>query len=308
MLNLAEQFGSNKSHIFAKNNFYNLEVIFMRLYRSLLVGALAAILAMPHTSYGETKSKINYREAKEGKDTVTALSEVAVVAKMKQKNNLREEALSSTTIKLGSIERKQVVSLHDVSMQTPNLYIPSYGSKMTSSIYIRGLGSRIDHPAVGMYIDNVPYLNKNGFDTDLWDVMRVEILRGPQSTLYGRNTIGGLMNIYTLSPKVYQGARFSAGYSSGNTYNAKGSVYVKPNDKIVFSIGANWRNSDGFFKNEYTGKNADWEERYNGRFRLIYTPYSRFTIHNSFMIGKVDQGGYAYGLYDPQTGITAIVH
>ena len=280
----------------------------MRLYRSLLTGVLAGILAIPHTSFGETANNGNYREAKSGKDTVTALSEVAVVAKMKQKNNLREEALSSTTIKLGNIERKQMVSLHDVSMQTPNLYIPSYGSKMTSSIYIRGLGSRIDHPAVGMYVDNIPYLNKNGFDTDLWDIMRVEVLRGPQSTLYGRNTIGGIMNIYTLSPKVFQGVRLAAGYSSGNTYNAKGSVYVKPSDKIAFSVGANYLNSDGFFKNEYTGNNADWEESTSGRFRFIYTPTSRLTIDNSFSIGKVDQGGYAYRLYDPQSGTTADVN
>ena len=274
----------------------------------IITAALAASLIIPYQANATDKGGLNHNTVPTGKDTVTALSEIAVVAKMKQKNNLREEALSSTTIKLGNIERKQVISLHDVSMQTPNLYIPSYGSKMTSSIYIRGLGSRIDHPAVGMYVDNVPYLNKNGFDSDLWDIMRVEILRGPQSTLYGRNTIGGLMNIYTLSPKVYQGARLSAGYSSGNTYNAKGSVYVKPSDKLAFSIGANWRKSDGFFKNAYTGKNADWEESTNGRFRFIYTPNSRFTIDNSFMIGKVDQGGYAYRLYDPQSGTTADVN
>ena len=167
------------------------------MYRKLLILALATMVCKPQVAQAHTT-----KSAENKKDTITVLSEVAVVAKMKQKNNLREESLSSTTIKLGEIERNQVVSLQDAAMQVPNLHIPSYGSKMTSSIYMRGLSSRIDHPAVGMYVDNVPYLNKNGFDADLWDIMRIEVLRGPQSTLYGRNTTGGIINIYTLSPMV----------------------------------------------------------------------------------------------------------
>lgn len=264
-----------------------------KMYRKLIILTLAVTASVQSFAAGDIRTS-----AENKKDTINVLSEVAVVAKMKQKNNLREEPLSSTTIKLGEIERRQVVSLHDASMQTPNLHIPDYGSKMTSSIYIRGLGSRIDHPAVGMYVDNIPYLNKNGFDTDLWDIMRLEVLRGPQSTLYGRNTIGGIINVYTLSPKVYQGARVSAGYSSGDTYSIKGSVYMKPSEKVALSVGGNYLNRGGFFTNEYTGEKCDDQESASGRFRFIYTPNSRLTIDNSFFFGEVDQGGYAYRLYN----------
>ena len=273
------------------------------MYKKLLILALAAFVCKPQVAQAHTT-----KSAENKKDTITVLSEVAVVAKMKQKNNLREESLSSTTIKLGEIERHQVVSLQDAAMQVPNLHIPSYGSKMTSSIYMRGLGSRIDHPAVGMYVDNVPYLNKNGFDADLWDIMRIEVLRGPQSTLYGRNTTGGIINIYTLSPMVYQGARISAGYSSGDTYTAKGSIYMKPGKKTALSIGANYLNRGGFFTNEYTGEKCDNEESATGRIKFIYTPTERLTIENTFSAGKVDQGGYAYRLYNPATGSTGNVN
>ena len=274
------------------------------MYLKSFICALAIACALPQ---GATAYNIAKTKNKTGKDTVTALSEVAVVAKMKQKNDLRQESLSSTTIKLGDIERKQIVSLQDASSQVPNLHIPQYGSRMTSSIYVRGLGSRIDHPAVGMYVDNIPLMNKNSFDAALWDIMRMEVLRGPQSTLYGRNTVGGIINMYTLSPDVYQGARISAGYSSGETYNIKGSAYFKPSNKIALSIGGNYLNSGGFFENEYTGEKADWEEAGSGRFRFIYTPNSRLKIDNSFIFGKVDQGGYAYRPYDAQSGEVAPV-
>ena len=241
------------------------------------------------------------------RDTAVALSEVAVVAHIKQKSDLRLEPLSSSVLKMGNIESGQVVSLNDFSNYTPNLYIPEYGSKMTSSIYVRGLGSRMDNPAVGLYVDNIPYLNKNGFDTDLWDIMRMEVLRGPQSTLYGRNTIGGIINMYTLSPMVYQGTRLSVGYGNGNTFNAKASTYWKLSEKFAFSVGANWYSTDGFFDNECDSlkgdSNCDWAKSASGRFRIVYKPGKRFTIDNSFIASRVEQGGYAYSLYDTETGV-----
>lgn len=266
----------------------------MRYLNKLIYCFIAALLTFNVNANAESKIK---------RDSVNALSEVAVVAKAKQRNNLREEPLSATILKLEGIERKKVNSLTDLANQTPNLYIPNYGSKMTSSIYVRGLGSRIDNPAVGMYIDNIPFLNKNGFDLDMWDIMRMEVLRGPQSTLYGRNTIGGIINIYTLSPMVYQGVRLSAGYSSGNTFNAKGSVYAKLGEKVALGVGGNYYTSDGFFNNEYNNSNCDWIDSESGRIRFIYAPNSKLTFDNSFLITHVKQGGYAYRLYDTEKEI-----
>ena len=237
------------------------------------------------------------------RDSVEALSEVAVVAQLKQKNDLRMEPLSATTIRLEALERRQIASIGDFASNTPNLHIPDYGSRITSSIYIRGLGSRMDNPAVGLYVDRIPYLNKNGFDSDLWDVMRMEVLRGPQSTLYGRNTIGGIINVYTLSPMVYQGSRFSASYGNGNTYTLKASTYHKLGEKVGLSVGGNFYSTDGFFDNSYDGRDCDWMIGGSGRVRVVYKPNSRLTLDNIFTAGHVVQGGYAYSLYDPSTGV-----
>ena len=234
------------------------------------------------------------------KDSSLALPEISVVAQIKQKSNLRNEPLSSSVMNFAEVEKRGVQTLHDLSLFTPNHYMPEYGSKMTSSIYIRGLGSRMDNAAVGIYVDRMPVLNKNGFDTDLWDITRIELLRGPQSTLYGRNTIGGIINVYTLSPMQYQGVKAKLGYSSGNTYNAKASVYRKFNEKAGLSVGLNYYNSDGYFKNTYDGSDCDWIEGGSARARVVFRPNSKWTVDNVFSVSRVRQGGYAYSLYDSQ--------
>ena len=236
-----------------------------------------------------------------GADSSFVLPEISVVARVKQKSDLKSEPISSFEIDYAEIERRGVESLHDLSLITPNLYMPEYGSKMTSSIYIRGLGSRMDNAAVGMYVDRVPVLNKNGFDTDLWDIARMELLRGPQSTLYGRNTIGGIINIYTLSPMQYNGVKVKIGYSNGNTYSAKASVYHKFNNKVALSAGVNYYNGDGYFKNSYDNSDCDWTEGGSARARVIFRPAPGWTIDNSFSVSRVRQGGYAYSLYDKKS-------
>lgn len=100
-------------------------------------------------------------------------------------------AVAATVVSGKEIERLGIVTMKNVSEVAPNFYIPDYGTRMTSSIYVRGIGARIDQPVVGLNVDNVPFLNKDNYDFDLVDIERVEVLRGPQSTLYGRNTMGG---------------------------------------------------------------------------------------------------------------------
>ena len=242
----------------------------------------------------------NFAAGHQRDTSVSELPEISVVAQIKQKSNLRNEPLSSSVMNFAEIDRRGVETLHDLSLFTPNLYMPEYGSKMTSSIYIRGLGSRMDNAAVGIYADRMPLLNKNGFDADLWDITRIELLRGPQSTLYGRNTIGGIINIYTLSPMQYQGVKIALGYSSGNTYKAKASLYHKFSEKAAFSIGMNYYSSDGFFKNTYDGSDCDWMEGGSARARVILRPNSKWTVDNLFSVSRVRQRGYAYSLYDSQ--------
>lgn len=221
------------------------------------------------------------------------LEEVNVVA-VKQDVRLRSEAVSATLVGADALERVGAESMKGISNIVPNFYIPDYGSRITSSIYVRGIGARMDQPAVGLNVDNVPYLNKNAYDFDLADIASVEMLRGPQSTLYGRNTMGGLINITTLSPMSWQGWRMMAEAGSGNSYRAAIGRYVKPTSQFGTSLNLNFSHLGGFFRNKYTGRLLDKENSGGARWKTVWRPSSRITLQNVMSASLLRQGGYPY--------------
>ena len=235
---------------------------------------------------------------------------VSVAVRMpKQHCGLKRQPISASVVGEATLEREQIHSVKDLSAIMPNFYQPDYGSKMTSSIYVRGFGARIDQPVIGMTVDGVPYLNKNNYDFDMLDVARVELLRGPQSTLYGRNTMGGQMNVYTLSPMNYSGMRGSVEYGSGNTINGKLTYYVRSgNGKFGYSVGGYYNRTDGFFDIAYVGSIVDWGQSSGGRLRLVWDLGSQWEIDNSASIGYADEGGYAYAMYDEENGAVAPIN
>ncbi|MBQ5922379.1 MAG: TonB-dependent receptor [Alistipes sp.] len=243
-------------------------------------------------------------------DRHLSIDEVGVVVRQpKQHFGLKSQPISSSVISSSMLEREHVLSIKDLSSIVPNFYQPDYGSKMTSSIYVRGFGARIDQPIIGLTVDGVPFLNKNNYDFDMLDVARVELLRGPQSTLYGRNTMGGQMNVYTLSPMNYQGVRATAEYSSGNTFRAKASYYGRTNNgKFGFSVGGFYNRTDGFFTNAYNDSDVDWGESSGGRLRLVGDLGRGWELDNSASFSYDNEGGYAYALYDVEQDIAGDVN
>ena len=226
-------------------------------------------------------------------DSVIQVEDIQVTA-IKQGLNLRNQPVTASVIGRTDLERRHVAALKEVSQVVPNFHTPDYGSRMTSSIYIRGLGARIDQPVMGLNIDNIPYLNKDAYDFDLTDIERIEVLRGPQSTLFGRNTMGGVINVYTLSPFTFEGVRLGMEYGSGNTQKYRISTYYKTSERVGFSVGAYYSKTDGFFKNLYTGEKCDWERSGGGRFKVQYRNLHGLRIDNTFSFVKLEQGGYPY--------------
>ena len=225
---------------------------------------------------------------------VVQLQGVEVVS-FKENGRLRQQPSSVTLITHSQMEEAHITSLKAASARVPNLFIPDYGSRLTSAIYIRGIGSRINTPAVGLYVDNVPYIDKSAFDFNFYDIESIDILRGPQGTLYGRNTMGGLVRVHTKNPFHYQGTDLKLGYATGDNHRSIALThYHRPADSFAFSAGGYYEGGDGFFKNDFTDKSVDDIQGGGGRIRAIWLPADAWTLDLSLSYDYSDEGAYPY--------------
>ena len=232
---------------------------------------------------------------------VVDIEEVVVIATPKENRKLRELPAATTVLSQKDMQANQVNSVKRLSGLIPNIFIPEYGSKLTTSIYIRGIGSRINTPAIGLYVDNIPYIDKSAFDFNYSDIERIDVLRGPQGTLYGRNTMGGLIKVHTKSPFTYQGTDIRMGAATYNDYNVSLTHYHRISDQFAFSTGGFYEHTGGFYQN--SARNNERVDKGNaggGRFRGIYLPKDNLKLDLNVSYEYSDQGGYPY-LY---TGIT----
>ncbi len=204
------------------------------------------------------------------------LEEAIVVASPKQTTQLRKQPISANLFSGKELEKLQVTSVKGLSTLTPNFFMPDYGSRYTSAVYIRGIGSRMNTPAVGLYVDNIAYVDKSAYDFSFTDVERVDVLRGPQATLYGRNTMGGVIRIYTSDPLRNEGTRISLGGSTRNGgRSASFTTFLRPTSKFGISLTGYYNGEDGFYNNTTTGKHADFSDAGGGKIKMSYRASDR---------------------------------
>ncbi len=222
-----------------------------------------------------------------------ALKEVTVSAvKGSPSAFLQPEAVSVVSGK--ELERLDAVSIRGISDVVPNFFMPDYGSRITSTIYVRGIGARMDQPSVGLNVDNIPYLNKDAYDFDVEDISHVEMLRGPQSTLYGRNTMAGVINVTTLSPFRFNGWRIMAQSSLRGRVKGSAGWYGLLGDHAAISLTGSYSGSPGEFVNEYSGKKLDHEKNFALRGKLLWRSGNGWFLQNVASAGLLRQGGYPY--------------
>ncbi len=179
--------------------------------------------------------------------------ETVTVSARYQTENLQQTPISISAITADDLEKKGFTNLTDISKQVPNLKLDPAGAAFGSSaaVFIRGVGQADFHPAldpgVGIYIDGIYYGSLYGDQLDLSDTESVTVLRGPQGTLFGRNTEGGAVLISTVKPKGDNSGYVEVGYGSYNQEQAKGAfdVSVIP-DKLAIRVAAGVNSVDGY--------------------------------------------------------------
>ena len=228
------------------------------------------------------------------------MDEIIISSPIKETNELRQRPSALTLISPQDIRSRQVDALKDLSSFVPNFYMPDYGAKLTSAIYIRGVGARSGGQSVAFYVDGVPYMDKSTFDFELTDLQRIEVLRGPQGTIYGRNAMGGIVKIYTLSPFDYQGTRFSLSVGNHGQRKVKLSHYALLSEKVALSASAYYDGHSGFYTNTFKNEKADKENSAGGRIKLEARLTPKLHASYSLTYDYTSQGAFPYSLYNKE--------
>lgn len=227
-------------------------------------------------------------------DTI-ALPDLEVSASRVERTPTQQQ-MQISVIDSRLLNETQTVTPKDVSQLIPNVYMPDYGSAMTSSIFIRGLGSRINEPVMGMVVDGVPLLDKNLYDHAMQDIKRIELLRGPQGSLYGRNSPVGVMEIRTLQPLDFTtySVHGLVSYASANSIQAQASFYQPVKTNFGWGIAARYQRTDGFYTNDYIGRKIDGGQQAGGRFVLDGRLSNEWRVTGTVYADWVRQGAFPY--------------
>ena len=234
------------------------------------------------------------------------IDEVVVVSQPKEAFRLRQQSLSSTSVGGFQIQKLGTRDLRELSSYIPNFVMPNYGSRLSSAMYVRGIGSRVNSPAVGIYLDGIPVMSKSAFNLHHYQTSRIDILRGPQATLYGQNTEGGLVRIYSRNPFEYEGTDLKLSYGSRYYRNVELAHYHRINDHLAFTVAAFNDAQKGFFRNTNTGNRADKYDEAGGKIVLKAKLNRGWNVDVLANYQYVDQNGFPYGKLDLETGKAAL--
>ena len=206
-----------------------------------------------------------------------------------------------TWITSRDLSQYRMQSITDLTGRVPSLFVPDYGSKRSAAIYLRGSGARSSGQTIGLYVDGVPVLNKSGFNFDIPGITGVEVLRGPQGTLYGRNAMSGIINYYTRSAFDQPGGE--AKLTAGSHRLLRGSVEqaFRLSDKVGLSYGLSGTTRRGYFYNETRQAYQDSLRMVGGFAKLEYRPTEQLEMALSLSGDYVQQGGFPYRTDDPRT-------
>ena len=222
--------------------------------------------------------------------------QAGTVVALKESVPLSQVASPVSSIRPELLETTCTYRPNSLSGMVPGLHIPDYGASMTSTIYLRGLGSRMENPVLGLYLDGIPILDKNAYDFDWEGVRGVTLLRGPQGTLYGRNTMGGVLAIRTLAPSDCLPPTISLEYGTANTVRA-GGFFTTGNH----AFSATFRHTDGVFRNVFKQELCDPFNGLSVRWKWEKPAGDRLFVSHLFSASLSDEGGFAYGLHTDGT-------
>jgi len=248
--------------------------------------ALCFLLATPHLGFSQ-EEKTNERSMRLEGITVTAT---------KQEEDVQKIPTSVSAFTDVQLEDAKVDFVQDLAKRVPNLGFYTGGMNLINFPTLRGIRSDPHNnvSSVAMYVDDVPVTSNLGFVSDMYDIERVEVLRGPQGTLYGRSSEGGVINIITKRPDNTPRGSGTLEVGSGYMYHLKGNL-AGPliEDKLYIGIAGNTYKRDGWVKNDFDDDYVDDKKNYSGRGKIRFTPTDDLDITFFASYLKYDEGSFS---------------
>lgn len=216
----------------------------------------------------------------------------------------RAEVLSDVPIQVTALTAQAVAdagirSTADVVAQIPNMTFDRGDTYRSNFITMRGL-TQINNadPPIAFVLDGVPQTNQKQLGVNLFDIERIEVLKGPQGALYGRNAVGGAINVVTTPPRNEFEGFANASYANGDTYELSGGVSgaLAP-DKVLLRLSGSYKSSDGLVRNDFRGDRIDYiDHDWAVRGRLILKPADAVTMDLRAEYGEFRGGSNAYAV------------
>lgn len=216
----------------------------VRLFSAGSAAALAFGLAIP--AFAQEAA-----QAQSTADEAAASREIVVTAQFRSQR-LQDTPLSITAVDSKLLEARNQTDISQIAAQAPNVQLTQMGGAFGSSMaaYIRGIGQYDFNPAyepgVGIYVDDVYFATLTGSVMDLLDLDRVEVLRGPQGTLTGRNSIGGAIKLFSAKPAAENSGSVEAAYGSRNRIDLRGSANFKLAEGLYARVSGVFKRQDGY--------------------------------------------------------------
>ena len=209
-------------------------------------------------------------------DKPTAVDEVVVTAQ-KRAQDVQDVPISITALTSDFLEDTGATNLLELGRYAPNVSLNQLTDSRSTAIRIRGIGSDGNNagidPAVGVFLDGI-YQGRTGLasNMDLADIERVEVLRGPQGTLYGKNTAAGAISIVSKRPQLGEWSTLlETDFGTYADHQVRGTVNVPVvSDRVAVRLTGYWVQRDGFDTNQFNGKNVNDADRNGARLRTLF--------------------------------------
>lgn len=225
-----------------------------------------------------------------------------IVTAERTPEDVQDVPISITAITEQEIEDADITSLEDIARNTPNFSFFSSGDRSFSLFSIRGLSNASvisNRDPVDFYVDGIPYNFPAFVDIDLPDLEQVEVLRGPQSVLYGRNALAGVVNLITRKPTDTFEFNGVASYGSYNDLDLRASVSGPViEDELFFRLSGSYGSRDGYVRNTFLNDGVNEQSGGSGRGKLLWTPSDELEITLNASFDDHRDGAGAYVILD----------